>query len=173
MNSLSFRDNYKSTIVFPNSLWIQYLYPEFFMNKLSFSENSLWIHYFNIFFVKILWIHFQFRKLSVSPIDYVLTIFALNHYESTIPFRENTIHPLSLSRIRNLPPKFTMNPREEYKFTIFFAKSLWIHYLPRINYGFMIFFAKSLWIHYLCCEIILNSLLLMQIHRFFCEFIIC
>ena len=96
----------------------------------------------------------------------------MNHYESTNFFRENTIHLLSLSRIRNLPPKFTMNPREEYKFTIFFAKSLWIHYLPRINYGFMIFFAKSLWIHYLCCEIILNSLLLMQIHRFFCEFII-
>ena len=96
----------------------------------------------------------------------------MNHYESTIFFRENTIHPLSLSRIRNLPPKFTMNPREEYKFTIFFAKSLWIHYLPRINLGFMIFFAKSLWIHYLCCEIILNSLLRMQIHRFFCEFTI-
>jgi len=51
--------------------------------------------------------------------------------------------------------------------SIFFAKSLWIHYLPRINYGFIIFFAKSLWIHYLGCEIILNSLLRMQIHRFF------
>ena len=121
------RFNYKSTIVFPNSLWIQYLYPDFlwihylfpkihseFIISISFS----WIYSaFTINSANILWIHYLF-----SRIDYVFTIFCIESLWITFFFRENTIHPLSLSCIRNRSPKFTMNPREEFKFTIFFAK---------------------------------------------------
>ena len=160
MKILFSRFNYKSTIVFPNSLWIQ-LSRIFYENIIFFRKftlNSIFQYLFR---------EYTLHSLSIPQIYYEFTIFfreltmyllyfALNHYELTNFFRDNTFHPLSLSCIRNCSPKFTMNPREEFKFTIFFAESLWIYFIPWINYGFMIFVVESLWIYYLCCKIILN-----------------
>ena len=81
-NSLSSLWNYfEFTFMYANLspfLRIHYLLHEFTMDYLF-----LWIqNRFIIFFVKILWIHYQFRKftmnsLSFSPIDYVLTILCI------------------------------------------------------------------------------------------------
>ena len=57
------------------SLWIHYLFPKI--------HSEFIIHYFNIFFVKILWIHFQFRKFTIFfanwlCINYILHWITMN-----------------------------------------------------------------------------------------------
>ena len=57
------------------SLWIHYLFPKI--------HSEFIIHYFNIFFVKILWIHFQFRKFTIFLanwlcINYILHWITMN-----------------------------------------------------------------------------------------------
>ena len=69
------------------SLWIHYLFPKI--------HSEFIIHYFNIFFVKILWIHFQFRKFTIFLanwlcINYILhwiTMNQLSFFGKTLSIR--------------------------------------------------------------------------------------
>ena len=154
-------------IFIANSLSIHYLFGKFTMDQLfwrtyfefTFSfANSLGIHYF---FANSLWIYYLFREFTIVPlIDRVFTLNLLSRSRIHYGF-------INLSRI-------------DPEFTIFFANSLWIHYLfrkftrdpwifrvltlnflflSRIHYEFFIFFANSLSIHYLFGKFTMDQLL--------------
>ena len=128
------------------------------MNTLSFLQNHydfticfsilLWIYY--LLHVP-LWIQYLFREIIMKSLSA-----SRFHFEFTIPspeslcflFREITICFAISSRIKFLP-------RNNYEFTLFFAISLWFHYLLR---DFAMNTAKSLWFHYLLPEITMNTL---------------
>ena len=180
MNSLSsLWNHFEFTFMYANLslfLRIHYLLHEFTMDYL-FCEfridllSSSWRYSeFTINFANLLWIHYLFRQLTMYWL-----YFALNHYELTIFFHENTVDPLSMSCIHNFLCKFTINPRNDYKFTIFFVKSLWIH----IHFRKLTFNSFFLQIHYQLREFImnllelwhpLNSLWLHYLFIFFCLF---
>ena len=82
-NSLSFTRIHDGLSFFVNSESIYYLLCEDTLNSLSISK----IYFeFTINFANLLWIHYLFRQLTMY-----WPYFALNHYELTIFFRENTV----------------------------------------------------------------------------------
>ena len=154
----------KSTIRFPESLWIHYLLRGFSRNLLSFGEitmnkfsgiqyqfticftNELWIHLESIIIFAIsLWIQYLFRNFTITSPSFFENSLSLArlHYEFSLNL-------LSFSRnhfkfkFLNLFRLFTLNPlslsRNHYRFTIFFAISIWIHYLiPEITINTLFF----------------------------------
>ena len=145
-------------IYFANLLPIDYLFHAFTLNSLSVSRINFEL---TIFCTNSLWIHYQFRKftmnsLSFSSFDYILHWFTMNWLS----------FPAKTLLIRNLCREFIIfyaNSqwiREKTIFTIFFAKSLWIHTLfrkftvnslsvTRIYYESIYISVNSLWLHYM------------------------
>ena len=105
---------------------------KFTLNSLSYSRN----HYdYTILDPKSIWIHYLLRQVTLNR--HFLGEITLN----SLSFWEITINPLSASQF-------------SFEFTIFFAISLWSHYLireitmnsrffSRFHYKFTIFFANS------------------------------
>ena len=120
---------------FAKSIWIHYMLRDLSLNWLSYSRN----HYEYTIFCEI-----NMNSLSVS-LNHLKSIFLLNHYKITIC--------LAISLWKHyLLREFSMNSLSAeqflFEFTIFFANSPWIPFFPRNHYKFTILFPKSLWIHY-------------------------
>ena len=146
---------YKSTISFAISLWIHYLFREFILNSLFFSQNHdeftilfpklLWMHYF---FAKSIWIYYFLRDFTENSsffFAYSLSVSRI-HLESTFLWidyliRESTLIKLFFTRYLS-------------KFTICFTYSLLNRYLFR---EFTLYQKSFSWINYFFRESILNS----------------
>ena len=147
---------YEFTKYCGNSLWIRYLFREFPMKSQSssrfyywftfFFAKSLWLHYlfrdFAICFVISLWIHYHFLEIIINTlfiadsiwIHYLLCVSLWIHYlflkihlKSTF-YRQITMISLSSSQNHY---RYTIFSRNQYEITIYFALSLWKHYLFR------------------------------------------
>ena len=130
-----FREFTLNSLFSAKPLWIHYLFRYFTLNSLSYSLN----HYeFTSCFAKSIQIHYLFRKFTLNPffpakslwMNYLLSVSLWIYYI----FREFTT--VSTSRFL-------------FEFTIFFAYSPWIYFLPPNHYEFTIFFAILLEIHHL------------------------
>ena len=134
--------------MFVNSKWIEYLFHEFTINKLSTS----WMNY--AFTMKDLsFALFPYRSIILFENWPWITICPRIHYL----LRWKTTNSLSFSRIHHLFRGFT----------IFLANSLWIYFVFRDS---LWIFAKFLLIHYLFREFTINGL---STSRIQCELTWC
>ena len=158
-----------------NWTWLHYL---FLRIHYEFAMKSLWNHYetlwntiyefticfanslsvsrihlgSTILFAKSLWIHYLFHELSMNFLSAPRFLF-----ESTFFFANS----LSFTRIHL---ESFLLPRSRDKFTIFFAISLWIHYL------FRQLTKNLLWIYYLLRDFTKNLSSFSRILYLFREF---